>query len=142
MLANWSPARGIPDHQTGETLMPGPVELIVDVSEKADIGLPAHTTPTVVLPEPGDLGVRPVVCFAFPGGGYSRRYYTFDMPGDAGMGQAGWHSARGWVCVACDHLGFGDATIPEGNVLNYDNVARGNKATVESVMGKLSAGTL
>ena len=95
-----------------------------------------------MLPEPADLGPRPVVCFAFPGGGYSRRYYTFDMPGDSGSGQAGWHVARGWIFVACDSLGFGDATSPEGNVLNYENVALGNKATVEYVMARLTAGTL
>ncbi|HEY3810295.1 MAG TPA: hypothetical protein VGL49_02590 [Acidimicrobiales bacterium] len=122
--------------------MRGPVELEIDVTDEAAIGIPARTAATVVLPEPDDLGESPIVCFAFPGGGYSRRYYTFDMPRDQGGGQAGWHAARGWIFVASDHLGFGDSTVPEGNVLNYDNVARGNKATVEQVLARLAAGTL
>jgi pimeloyl-ACP methyl ester carboxylesterase len=83
-----------------------------------------------------------VVCFAFPGGGYCRRYYSFDMPDSTGGGQAGWHTERGWIFVACDHLGFGDSTIPDGNALDYDNVALGNRATVEAVMKDLEAGAV
>lgn len=128
--------------------MIAPVDLTIDVTDTASIGMPAHTVATVHLPEPDQLCDPPVVCFAFPGGGYSRQYYTFDMPGDVRTGddraggQAGWHTRRGWIFVACDHLGFGDATAPGGNVLNYDNVALGNKATVEAVMTKLEAATL
>src|SRR5690242_5328195 len=122
--------------------MRGPVELEIDVTDEARIGIPAHTAATVSLPEPSDLAVPPVICFAFPGGGYCRRYYSFDMPRDGGGGQAGWHTARGWIFVACDHLGFGDSTVPEGNVLNYDNVALGNKATVEHVQAQLADGSL
>jgi len=83
-----------------------------------------------------------VVCFGFPGGGYCRRYYSFDMPGDGGGGQAGYHTSKGWIFVACDHLGFGDSTFPEGDGLTYDNVALGNKATVAAVMARLEEGTL
>lgn len=120
-----------------------PIDLVIDVTDRAVIGMPAHTVATVCLPEPDEMCDPPVVCFAFPGGGYSRKYYTFDMPDDpSGRGQAGWHVRRGWIFVACDHLGFGDATAPGGNVLNYDNVALGNKATVDSVMARLEAGTL
>ena len=82
------------------------------------------------------------VCFAFPGGGYCRRYYSFDMPDGSGGGEAGFHCQRGWIFVACDHLGFGDSTIPDGNVLNLDNVAAANDAMVRAVMARLEAGTL
>ncbi len=122
--------------------MRAPVELEVDVTDQVGLGIPAHTAATVVAPDPDQLADPPVVCFAFPGGGYSRRYYTFDMPGDDGTGQAGWHARRGWIFVACDHLGFGDSTVPDGNVLNYDNVALGNKVTVEQVMARLADGSL
>ena len=117
-----------------------PIELVIDVTEAAGLGMPAHTAATVFLPEV--LADPPVVCFAFPGGGYCRRYFSFDMPGSSGGGEAGWHAEQGWIFVACDHLGFGDSTIPEGNALDYDNVALGNRATVEAVMGKLESGTL
>ncbi len=119
-----------------------PIEIEVDVTEAAGLGIPAHTAVTVFVPEAGALADPPVVCFAFPGGGYCRRYFSFDMPGSSGGGQAGWHVDRGWIIVACDHLGFGDSTVPDGNALNYDNVALGNRATVEAVMAKLESGTL
>jgi pimeloyl-ACP methyl ester carboxylesterase len=107
--------------------------------------MPARTTATVHLPPTGALSDPPVVCFAFPGGGYSRRYYTLDLrggTGHSGTGQAGWHAARGWIFVACDSLGFGDATAPDGDVLTYENIARGNQATVAAVMARLESGTL
>ncbi|MGX7680222.1 alpha/beta hydrolase [Jatrophihabitans sp. DSM 45814] len=119
-----------------------PIELSIDVTEQAGLGMPAHTTATVFLPDEELLSEPPIVCFAFPGGGYSRRYYSFDMPDSEGGGEAGWHRDRGWIVVTCDHLGFGDATAPEGNVLDFDNVALGNKATVEAVLEKLEQGTL
>lgn len=117
------------------------VELTIDVTEAAGLGIPAHTAVTVYLPE-GELSSPPVVCFGFPGGGYNRRYYSFDMPGCESGGEAGYHVQQGWIFVACDHLGVGDSTIPEGNALNYENVARANLASVETVMNKLESGQL
>ncbi len=115
------------------------IDLSIDVTEAADIGISTHTAVTVYLPE-GELASPPVVCFGFPGGGYSRHYYSFDMPGSEGGGEAGYHCRRGWIFVACDHLGVGDSTIPEGNALTYENVARANQATVAAVMDHLADG--
>src|SRR3546814_5533439 len=64
------------------------------------------------------------------------------MPGASGGGEAGFHCARGWIFVACAHLGFGDSTIPEGNALTLYNVAAANHATVQEVMRRLNEGTL
>lgn len=118
------------------------VEMRIDVADAVKFGAPAHTTATVFLPDFDRLAQPPIVCFAFPGGGYSRGYYSFDMPDGGGGGQAGWHVARGWIFVACDHLGVGESTVPEGNALSLENVALGNRATVEAVMAKLESGTL
>jgi len=120
--------------------MKAPIDLTIDVTEAAGLGMPAHTAVTVFLPD--RVPDSPVICFAFPGGGYSRRYYSFDMPDGAGGGEAGFHTERGWIFVACDHLGFGDSTIPAGNALDLDNVAAANHATVSVVMERLEAGTL
>jgi pimeloyl-ACP methyl ester carboxylesterase len=119
-----------------------PIELEIDVTGAVEIGQPATTTATVYLPEASAMTDTPIVCFAFPGGGYSRRYFSFDMPGSDGGGQAGFHTRRGWIFVACDNLGFGDATAPGGDVLTLDNVALGNEATVNAVMDKLRRGDL
>lgn len=115
-------------------------ELTIDVSEAAGLPSKAHTAVTVYMPD-APLCERPVVCFAFPGGGYNRRYFALDLVGEAG-GEAAYHTARGWIFVACDHLGVGDSTVPEGNVLSYENVARANLATVNTVMEKLTTGSL
>lgn len=118
------------------------MEMKIDVTQAAALGTPAEVAASVYLPE-GPLADPPVVCFAFPGGGYCRRYFAFDMPDSlGGGGQAGFHTERGWIFVAVDHLGFGDSTVPEGNVLNYETVARGNDAAVQAVMQRLEAGTL
>lgn len=118
------------------------VELKIDVSEAAALGMAAHVAITVHLPDMTALANPKTVCFAFPGGGYCRRYYSFDMPDGSGGGEAGFHCERGWIFVACDHLGFGESTIPEGNALNLDNVAAANDAMVRQVMARLEAGTL
>jgi pimeloyl-ACP methyl ester carboxylesterase len=88
------------------------------------------------MPEP------PVVCFGYPGGGYSRGYYTFDMPGASGGGEAGWHADRGWIFVACDHLGVGSSSLPDPSTLTYTPVAAANHHTAVTVLERLAAGTL
>jgi pimeloyl-ACP methyl ester carboxylesterase len=118
-----------------------PIDLSVDVTEAAGLGEPLHTRVTVVLPDPRALADPPVVCFGFPGGGYSRGYFTFDMPGATGGGQAGFHTERGWVFVACDHLLVGESDAPsDPAALTFEGVAAANHATVTEVLRLLAAG--
>jgi pimeloyl-ACP methyl ester carboxylesterase len=117
------------------------VELKIDVTEICESETPLHTAASVYLPEARSLTDAPVVCFAFPGGGYNRRYYSLDLV-DGGCGQAKWHTDRGWIFVACDHLQFGDSSIMDPDVTTYELVAAGNRGTVESVLGKLASGEI
>jgi pimeloyl-ACP methyl ester carboxylesterase len=85
----------------------------------------------------------PVVVFAFPGGGYSRGYYSFDLPGSAGGGQAGYHTSRhGWIVVTCDHLGVGESSVPDPGNLTLENITAANGVTVEHVLELLETGSL
>ncbi len=126
------------------------IDLTIDVTHAADLGEPLSTKATVTLPDPATLGTPPVVCFGFPGGGYSRQYFTFDMPdgfGDiadrASGGQAGWHARRGWVFVSCDHLLVGESSAPsDPERLTFDVVAAANAATVAHVTAALADGSL
>ena len=122
------------------------VELSIDVTDAASLGETLHTRATVVLPEPKTMGAPAVVCFGFPGGGYSRRYFTFAIPGgpaSAGEGQAAWHAQRGWVFVACDHLFVGDSDAPaDPTRLSFEVLAAANHATVTDVARRLVEGTL
>jgi hypothetical protein len=118
-------------------------EITLDVTEAAGLGEECHLAATVTVPDDSSrAGSRPIVCFGFPGGGYGRRYYTFDMPGHEGGGQAGWHASRGWFFVPIDHLGVGDSSQPAPERLTYENVAAANSAGVASVLTGLRDGSL
>lgn len=123
--------------------MQGPVDVRTDVAEVAGLDGPAHTVASVVLPDPDRVPSPPVVAFGFPGGGYGRGYFTFDMPGSGYGGQAGYHASRhGWIFVACDHLGAGDSVVADPTRLTMEQVNAANRATVDHVMARLEAGSL
>jgi hypothetical protein len=116
------------------------IETDVDVSDAAGLGQRVRTRTTIVLPRPEDLPDAPVVCFALPGAGYGRRYFTFDMPD--GGGQAGWHAGRGWIFVAVDTLGVGEASLPDPARLDFRTVSAANHATARAVLDRLAEGGL
>jgi pimeloyl-ACP methyl ester carboxylesterase len=121
------------------------IDLTVDVTDAAGLGEPLTTAVTVTLPDEraDSADAPPIVCFGFPGGGYSRQYFTFDMPGASGGGQAGWHAARGWVFVSCDHLFVGESSAPsEPDKLSFEVVAAANAATVADVLARLADGSV
>lgn len=116
------------------------LQLQVDVTGPADLGEPAHVALTVTVPDA--LGTEPIVCFAKPGAGYSRRYFTEDLPGPASGAQAAWHAERGWVFVSVDHLGVGDSSQHDSERLTYTPVVAASQAAEQEVLQKLAAGTL
>lgn len=116
------------------------IDIRLDVTDAAALGEPHYTTATVYLPEPD--AVRPVVLFAYPGGGYGRRYYDIQWRSFAGYSEAEFHVAQGIVFVACDHLGVGESSLPDPFALTYENVAAANDAAARQVMERLATGTL
>ena len=123
------------------------VDLQVDVTEAAGLGEPAHIALTVTLPD--ELAAEPVVCFAKPGAGYSRGYFTADLPGPSGPGahgthgsQAEWHAAGGWIVVSVDHLGVGGSSQHDPDALAFTPVVAAAHAAEADVVQKLAAGTL
>jgi alpha-beta hydrolase superfamily lysophospholipase len=117
-------------------------DITVDVTAAVGYGQPTQVTATVHVPDLASTPDRPVVCFALPGGGYSRRYFSMDLPDAATGGQAAWHTDRGWIFVALDHLGFGDSSCFEPDLLTFEHVADANNALVTHVIDGLAAGTL
>jgi pimeloyl-ACP methyl ester carboxylesterase len=117
-------------------------ELQVDVTEAAGLGEPAHIALTVTTPH--DVPADPVVCFAKPGAGYSRGYFTEALPGpgsEAGS-QAAWHARRGCIFVAVDHLGVGDSSLHDSDHLSFVPIVAAAQAAEAEVRQKLAAGTL
>jgi pimeloyl-ACP methyl ester carboxylesterase len=117
-------------------------ELRVDVTEAAGLGEPAHIALSVTMPE--EVPTDAVVCFAKPGAGYSRGYFTEDLPGPgSGVGsQASWHADRGWIFVAVDHLGVGDSSRHDSDRLSFVPIVAAAQAAEAVVRQKLAAGTL
>jgi hypothetical protein len=118
------------------------LELRIDVTEAARLGERAHVALTVHLPDPNRMSGDPVICFAKPGGGYSRGYYTFDLPGPASGAQAEWHAARGWIFVSVDHLGVGESSLHDAMKLDFTTVAAASQAAEQEVLKRLAEGTL
>jgi pimeloyl-ACP methyl ester carboxylesterase len=118
------------------------IDLQVDVTDAVGLGEPAHVALTVTAPD--TLAAEPIVCFAKPGAGYSRGYFTTDLPGPAhGLGsQADWHAARGWIVVAVDHLGVGESSQHDPEALTFSRVVAASDAAESHVRQKLAAGTL
>jgi pimeloyl-ACP methyl ester carboxylesterase len=116
------------------------VDLTVDVSEAAGLDEPAHLALTVTLPD--DVPDEPIVCFAKPGGGYGRGYFTEDLPGPGSGAQADWHAARGWVVVAVDHLGVGDSSDHADDRLTFTTVSTAAHAAEADVLRRLADGAL
>lgn len=96
---------------------------------------------TIIVPQNTMLGEQPIVWFAWPGGGYNRRYYDLHLSGRSGYSQAEFHASRGSIFVACDHIGVGDSATPSG-VFNHSDIARINAAVVGKVLAGLADGTL
>jgi pimeloyl-ACP methyl ester carboxylesterase len=101
---------------------------------RIEVGDGLHTA--VDLHRPAQDVDRPVVAFAFPGGGYSRGYFDIRHEGGA-YSQAAFHTRRGWIVAACDHLGVGDSDQPGPATLTIEALAEANDATVRAVLAKL-----
>ncbi len=125
------------------------VDLHVDVTGAAGLGEPAHVALTVTVPD-DELPDDPVVCFAKPGAGYSRGYFTQELPGpgfasgsESGSGsQAAWHAARGWVFVSVDHLGVGESSQHDPTRLSFTPVVAASQSAEADVRQRLAEGTL
>jgi hypothetical protein len=115
-------------------------DLDIDVTEAAGLGEPAQVAVTVTVAD--QVGDDPIVCFAKPGGGYGRGYYTEDLPGPASGAQASWHATRGWVFVAVESLGVGASSQHDPERLSYTPVLAANQAAEVEVRRRLAAGTL
>jgi alpha-beta hydrolase superfamily lysophospholipase len=118
------------------------IDFTADVTAEAELGEAAYVALTVHLPDPATMPEQPIVCFAKPGGGYSRGYFTVDLPGPARGAQASWHAARGWIFVSVDHLGVGNSSQHAGERLDYTTVAAGNMAAEREVLRRLAAATV
>jgi alpha-beta hydrolase superfamily lysophospholipase len=117
------------------------IDLKIDVTEAAGLDEEAFIALSVHFPDPEAF--TGVVCFAKPGGGYSKGYYTIDLPGPARGAQADWHANRGWIFVSVDHLGVGESsTHHDPNRLDYTTVSAAAQAAEQELLERLAKGTV
>ncbi len=116
------------------------IETRIDVGNALPLGEAAHVAATIVLPEV--IPERPVVCFAKPGGGYSRGYYTCELPGPGKGAQADFHAERGWIFVSLDNLGSGDSSIHAPEQLDFANCTAAAAAAEQDILLRLANGIL
>ncbi|GAC1586769.1 MAG: hypothetical protein NVS3B5_20690 [Sphingomicrobium sp.] len=76
----------------------------IDVTQAANLGQTLELAASIFLPDPASLPARPVVIFAVPGGGYSRQYFFMRPAGHEGYDESIYHTARGTIYVAIDHV--------------------------------------
>jgi hypothetical protein len=117
------------------------VDVIVDVTVAAETGEPLRTAATVAFADAPHRVAHPLVACAFPGSGYTRRYFDLDIDDGPAYSQAADWAKRGHVFVCCDHLGVGDADVPT-KPISIRSVARANAATARWVLEELRAGSL
>ncbi|TQM11288.1 hypothetical protein [Pseudonocardia kunmingensis] len=121
------------------------LDLRLDVTDATGLGEEASIAATVTLPSRESLPTdrAPIVCFAKPGGGYSRGYYTVDLPGPGSGAQADWHAERGWIFVSVDHLGVGDSSTKHApETLDYTRLSAAAAGAEQQILDSLAAGTL
>lgn len=118
------------------------LDINVDVTGALGFGKSAHIAVTVTLPNPQLLPKRPIICFAKPGGGYSRCYYTMDLPGPTRGAQATFHSSQDWIFVAVDVLGSGGSSRHEADELTFATLTLAANEAEKEILDKLANGVL
>jgi alpha-beta hydrolase superfamily lysophospholipase len=117
-------------------------DLRVDVSDPLQAAAPIEIAVTVFLPQRSALLARPIVIFGVPGGGYSRGYFDMHFPGHYGYSQAEYHTAHGFIFVACDPAGVGDSTYRKPAEITFEMLAMTYDAAVRAISDKLITGKL
>ena len=120
-------------------MSPRRAELMIDIS--AAVGRCESLRIAVTVTWPDRLPAHPLAIFAWPGGGYNRRYFDLAIPGHAGYSQAEHHACHGVITVACDHLGVGDSSVPV-SALGHADLARANAAAAVFLLRGLREGTI
>jgi pimeloyl-ACP methyl ester carboxylesterase len=119
------------------------MDLRVDVSTAPGVPGSAQVAVTLCLPAADRMGDRPIVCFAKPGGGFSRGYYTEPLPGHDLPAQAQWHAERGWIFVSVDPVGVGDSSTDMAvEDLDYTVVTAAAHAAEQEILAQLTQGSL
>jgi pimeloyl-ACP methyl ester carboxylesterase len=89
------------------------------------------------------VGGKPVVIALLNGGTYDKRYFHFEVPGEAGYSCAEALRDQGFIVILLDHLGVGESSrLPSERLATRQVAALANHAAVEQIYDRLRAGSL
>ena len=114
------------------------LDVEVDLSAVPDLEPGLSAAVTVYLPD--EAGESAPVVVGYPGSGFTRQY--FDIRSRPGYSEAAHHVARGYILVACDHVGIGDSSPCDTFGLTIESMAAANDATAREIKSRLQTGTL
>ena len=114
------------------------LDVQVDLSAVPDLEPGLSAAVTVYLPD--EAGESAPVVVGYPGSGFTRQY--FDIRSRPGYSEAAHHVARGYILVACDHVGIGDSSPCDTFGLTIESMAAANDATAREIKSRLQTGTL
>jgi pimeloyl-ACP methyl ester carboxylesterase len=117
------------------------IALQIDVTEAVGLGVKQHVAGTVFLPAQLAPG-RPLLIFASPGGGYSQGYFDMHFEPLEGYSEAEYHTGRGTIFIAMDHLGVGRSSNDQNDIIRIEAIARANDAFVREVARRMVAGEI
>ncbi|HEY6868536.1 MAG TPA: alpha/beta fold hydrolase [Novosphingobium sp.] len=118
------------------------IDIRVDVGAAIGATITQAIVGTVHLPDDFRPAEHQVVLFISPGGGYTRQYFDMHFPGHEGYSEAEYHTGRGIVVVAIDHLGVGESSTELGDSLTIEQGADADTAFVREVLDRLREGRI
>jgi pimeloyl-ACP methyl ester carboxylesterase len=117
------------------------IELTVVAEGIAGLDQALPMAATVFLPEAPPPSCPAV--FAFPGGGYSRRYFDLRIDDGTAYSQAQHHTDRGVVLVVIDHLCTGDSATPADPLaVTLEQLAEANAMAAGAITRRIETGSL
>lgn len=113
----------------------------IEIDITGELPVEGHLHTSVIIGAPREVEGAPIA-FLFPGGTVSKTYFDLEIPDRAGYSMVDHLASRGYLAVACDHLGVGESSHPEPDLLTLDALGAANDATVRGVLALLRSGEL
>lgn len=122
--------------------MSRPIRAGTSVDVSAAVGGASRCLALTVALDEDAVADPAVLAFFLPGGGYNRTYFDMHDGAVPGGSQLDFHTAHGWICVACDPLGVGESQVTDAADLTFATLAAATAAAVQRVVAGLADGSL